>query len=569
MEKIWHVMSKIDNDFINKYPEYDRVILQLLFNRNLKKKDEIKEFFNEDCENINDPFLFKDMSDAVDLIIKHIRDNNKICIYGDYDADGITSAAVLYDALKSLSGIISVYIPDRVNEGYGLNKKAINKIIEGGTKLIITVDGGIRNKEEVKYAKNKGIDIIITDHHIASEDKNDLPECLIINPAVKSEKYPFKYLAGVGVAFQVAKAVISKSTLSDKDKKKIEDRLLDFVAIGTIADCVKLSGENRILVKKGLKILNFNNSMRIGLQELINVANINNKKIDSWNIGFQIGPRLNAAGRMDHASVAFKLLISEDRDESIKLACKLNEKNIARQKITEETAEEVEKQVDLKNDKIIIGVCSSGKSWKEGVVGLVAGRICEKYYRPVFVITKAGDEYKGSGRSIKELDLINVVEQCSEFLNKYGGHPMACGFSFPKKNLEKFIKKIKEIVYKKLENVELLPKIDIECELELNEINGDLVNNLEKFSPFGISNSRPKFVSYGAQIKDIINMGNEGQHIKFRFNGFWAVSFNNSEKWQNLKISDKVDIVYYIEKNEFNGNSEVQMKIVDIKLHNA
>ena len=570
-------MPKIKDSFIKKYPEYDQVVLQLLNNRGLTKEEEIKNFLRPEYNKAFNPFLFKDMAFAVDLIIKHIKSKNKIIVYGDYDADGVTASALLFEVLKILKAKINIYIPDRVCEGYGLNKEAIDKITKKKIKLIITVDGGIRNQAEVEYAKSNGLDIIITDHHVPPKEKVNLPDCLIINPLVSADNYPYKSLAGVGVAFKLAKAVISKSKLSAKDKKALEEKILDLVAIGTVADCVSLLAENRILVKKGLEILN--QTTRIGLQELIQVAKINqsnsfkaNKKLETWNIGFQIGPRLNAAGRMEHANTAFELLITENKKEAAILAKRLNDRNMERQKVTEEIVQEVEKQVDLEdNDKIIIGICPKHEIvWNEGVVGLVAGRISEKYYLPVLIITKTKDGFKGSGRSVSELNLIKAIEDCGELLDKYGGHPAACGFSLTEKNLDKFKEKIKKIAKDRLAKNELRPKIRIESKIKMDDINNNLLEQLEKFRPFGQDNPQPKFMSQNILINDIMTMGVDNQHIKFRFNGFWGLAFGKAEEWGNLRIGDKVDIVYYVEKNEFNGRSEVQLKVVDMRItHNS
>ncbi|MDD5031896.1 MAG: single-stranded-DNA-specific exonuclease RecJ [Patescibacteria group bacterium] len=570
MEKIWQVMPKIDNDFIKKYPEYNRVVLQLLFNRNLKDKKEMEKFLNPSADDFFDPFLFNQMAAGVDLIIKHIKAGNKIVVYGDYDADGVTSTAILSEVLTILKAKIEIYIPDRASEGYGLNKKAIDEFIKNDLKLIITVDGGIRNKEEVEYAREKGLDIIITDHHVAPEEK-DLPGCLLINPNVEKENYPFKNLAGAGVAAKLAEAIISQAKLGEGIKQKLREQILDLAAVGTIADCVSLLGENRILVKEGLKVLNKNK--RVGLGELIKVAQVNGQ-IEEWNIGFQIAPRLNAAGRMEHANTAFELLVTKNQEEAEALARRLNNRNMDRQKITEEILAAIEKKITTgAEDKIIIGVCPLDKEkeqevWNEGVIGLVAGKLCDKYYRPALVITKGKDGYKGSGRSIGEFNIIAALEEGKEFLERYGGHPAACGFSLKEKNLEKFTDKMKKLAEIKLAKADLRPKLEIEAELDLGEVDANLIKDIVSFSPFGQDNPKPKFVSFGAQIRDMVNMGIDGQHIKFRFNGLWAVAFGRSEEWKNFKIGDKVDIVYYAENNNFNGRSEVQLKLVDVKMNN-
>ena len=571
MEKIWQIMPKIEDEFVKQNSGYSRVVLQLLFNRDLKDKKEMEKFLNPSASDFFDPFLFNNMAAGVDLIIKHIKAGNKIVVYGDYDADGVTSTAILAQVLTILKAKIEIYIPDRAGEGYGLNKKAIDEFLKNDLKLIITVDGGIRNKEEVEDAKKKGLDIIITDHHVAPEEK-DLPGCLIINPNVAGENYPFKNLAGVGVAAKLAEAIISRARLEEGIKKKLREQTLDLAAIGTVADCVSLVGENRILVREGLKVLNKNK--RMGLNELIKVAQINGR-IEEWNIGFQIAPRLNAAGRMERANTAFELLTTKNKEEAEALARRLNNRNIDRQRITEEIMAEIEKKIATgKMDKIIIGVCplkeeEEREVWNEGVIGLVAGKLCDKYYRPVLVITKGQEGYKGSGRSIPEFNIIAALEEGKEFLERYGGHPAACGFSLKEGNIKKFTSKIKEIAKIKLAGVDLRPKLEIEAELGLEEVSQNLVKDIASFSPFGQDNPRPKFISHGAQIKDIINMGIDGQHIKFRFNGLWALAFGRSEEWKNFKIGDRVDIVYYVENNNFNGRSEVQLKLVDIKSHNA
>jgi len=567
MEKIWQIMPKIEDEFVKQNSGYSRVVLQLLFNRDLKDKKEMEKFLNPSASDFFDPFLFNNMAAGVDLIIKHIKAGNKIVVYGDYDADGVTSTAILAQVLTILKAKIEIYIPDRAGEGYGLNKKAIDEFLKNDLKLIITVDGGIRNKEEVEDAKKKGLDIIITDHHVAPEEK-DLPGCLIINPNVAGENYPFKNLAGVGVAAKLAEAIISRARLEEGIKKKLREQTLDLAAIGTVADCVSLVGENRILVREGLKVLNKNK--RMGLNELIKVAQINGR-IEEWNIGFQIAPRLNAAGRMERANTAFELLTTKNKEEAEALARRLNNRNIDRQRITEEIMAEIEKKIATgKMDKIIIGVCplkeeEEREVWNEGVIGLVAGKLCDKYYRPVLVITKGQEGYKGSGRSIPEFNIIVALEEGKEFLERYGGHPAACGFSLKEGNIKKFTSKIKEIAKIKLAGVDLRPKLEIEAELGLEEVSQNLVKDIASFSPFGQDNPRPKFISHGAQIKDIINMGIDGQHIKFRFNGLWALAFGRSEEWKNFKIGDRVDIVYYVENNNFNGRSEVQLKLIDIR----
>ena len=578
MTKDWQIAPKVSDKILKKYPEYNRVILQLLINRGFRDKKDIERFLKGTYEDAHDPDDFKDMAAAVDSVINHVKKKNKILVYGDYDADGVTASVVMVETLKTLKADVGVYIPFRTTEGYGMNMNALEEAKDKGVKLIITVDTGIRNAPEAEFAKSLGLEIIITDHHSAPEEKKDWPKCLVINPNLPGEKYPFRFLAGVGVAFKFATAITRRSKLSGDDKKKLEDRILDLVAVGTVADMVPLRDENRILVKKGLEILN--KTKRIGLRELIEVSQLNNgKKLDSWNIGFQLGPRLNAAGRLDHANTAYELLITRDRSRAKELAQALNQRNFERQMITEKISEEIVKMLEddpkCKDNKIIIAVTDKGlekKAWNEGVVGLIAGRVAEKFYLPALVITVGSNgEFKGSGRSIEEFNLIKALEECSKFLYKYGGHPAACGFSLEEKNLNGFMKKIQEIAGRELGKLVLKPKVKIDIELDLSEISENLILELEKFAPFGAGNEKPKFVSKKILVMDIMRMGAQNQHIKLRVKSeesslIYAIGFGQSEQWKALKIGDKIDMVYYPEINEYNGRRDVQLKIIDIKV---
>jgi len=568
-------MPLAGKDFVNANPEYNKTILQLLFNRGIADKHLIEIFFEPDKVELSDPFLFRDMAAAVDLAVRHVKEQNLIVIYGDYDADGVTATALLREILNIFKAKTQVYIPARASEGYGLNKKAIDELAKNGAKLIITVDNGIRNIDEVAYAKNKGLDIIITDHHEPPAEKKDWPDCLVINP--KAEVGVDRNLAGVGVAFKFAQALISRAKLDEQMKAQLLNKILDLVAIGTVADMVSLLGENRTLTSRGLKVLN--RQKRLGIAELAGVAQINGgKKITSFNIGWQISPRLNSAGRLDHANTAYELLITKDKKEAAEIAQKLNEKNSQRQKITEEIAEQCRHKISGKmlDDKILI-VCSpnveddqAAIGWPEGVIGLVAGRLCDQYSRPVLAITKTGKEIRGSGRSIEEFNVMEAIEQSSQYLEKFGGHAAACGFTLKSsEDLAPFMRKMKQLANEVLSGVELASKIYIEAEINLSEINDEFMQALLKFEPFGEDNQKPKFMTRGMQIMDKVNMGAEGQHIKFRFGSIWAIAFSQAENFKDYKIGDTVDLVYFLEFNEFNGRKSVQMKIVDVKKADA
>ncbi len=584
LEKIWQIYPKMPDDFKELNKEFNSFILQLLYNRDIRLADDLKWFLPKEEVKFLDAFLFADMTRAVELIIEHIKAGNKIMIYGDYDADGVTSSALLYDIFQIFKAKVDFYLPDRVSEGYGLNKPAIDEIKKDGFSLIITVDNGIRGKEEVVYAKSLGLDIIVTDHHAYPEEISDIPNCLLINPADKSSGYPFRFLAGVGVAFKLASALIQKSKLAEEYKDLLISRSLDLAVIGTVADMVPLIGENRLIVQEGLKVLN--NTRRVGLQELIKVSGAVNE-LNTFNIGFQLGPRLNAASRIKHANSALNLLISKDQAEAEKLAKDLNDKNLERQKITGEVMAMAESQIDKENlPEIIIVSDFSDNSWNEGVIGLVAGKLGEKYYRPVLVVVKTEEQvedengktqwvYKGSGRSVEEFNLVDALENNKEFLYKFGGHPMAGGFSIlSEEKVALFSESISKMAKENLAQVSLLPKIKVDCEISFEDVNDELVEMIEGMSPFGQNNPTPKFVSYNLKIIDINKMGFDGQHIKIKLlnhddrdmKSFWGISFGGSEKYDYLNIGDNIDIVYTLEFNNFNGRRDIQLKIVDIKI---
>ncbi len=565
MEKKWKIRKKYSEEFENKFPELNLVVLQLLYNRGLDEQDQIDMFLGPDYHrDQHDPFLYNDMHKAVNIIKENIKQDKKILIYGDYDADGVTSTAILYLVLKKMGAKnLSVYIPNRLIEGYGMNKKAVEEIAQVGTNLIITCDCGIGNVTEISLAQSKGMQVIVTDHHLPS---SEIPSAdAIICATVPGEKYPFKKLAGVGVAFKVAQALLSE----DEKNKAFEKWLLDIVAIGTIADMVPLFGENRVLAKWGLLVLN--KTQRLGLQELI--SSINAKGVlSSYNIGFQIAPRLNAAGRMDHANTAYELLITDDEAEAMAIVNDLNSKNRERQKVTEEMMKISLEQIGepTENDKILF---SHYDKWSPGLVGLVAGRLNDKFNRPVLVFGKDGDKYVGSGRSIAEFDITHALGECHEFLEEFGGHTQACGLTIiGDDNFKKFKLAIKKIAQDKLKNVELIPSLDIEAEIKLSQANWELIDALDKFAPFGEGNSEPLFVTHNLEICDMITMGNSNQHLRLdlKDNSLEKckkfVGFNLVEKWINeIKIGDKIDVVYKLSVNEWNGNREIEFMIKDIK----
>lgn len=569
MNKKWQLAPKASQEFIDQFSETPPIISQLMYNRNLKTQEAIDEFFNPDYgQDLHSPWLFKDMAQAVKRIMAAIEQNEKITVYGDYDADGLGGTVVLVETLESLGAKPDVYIPHREKEGYGLNEAAIRSIKDSQTKLIITVDCGITNVKEVALANELGLEVIITDHHQPAEE---LPLALaILNPNTPGEKYPFKFLAGAGVAFKLVEALALKD---QKDKKLLplgfEKWLLDLVAISTVADMVSLLGENRTLVTYGLVVLN--KTRRLGLQVLIKEIGITGV-ITSQHLGFQLGPRLNAAGRINHANVVYKLLTTNSKKEATMLAQELNRSNQERQKLTDQIINEIKKDLgEIKpEEKVIFAV---GDNWPVGVVGLVAGKICDEYYRPTFVLTTLGGEIKGSGRSIPEFNVTKALNEAKEWLAHFGGHAQACGLTLKNKEfLEPFKKKMIELADLELSNQDLTPALNIDTEAVLAEIDWAVYDQLAKLEPFGENNPKPIMLAHNLEVFNIQPVGQEDKHLRlFLKDGqgkvYKTIGFCFGDWCQRLKVGDRVDIVFEVDVNQWNGSRELQFKIVDLRIN--
>ena len=572
----WKVAELISEEFKNKFPEIDPVILQLLANRGIKTQEQIDEFLYPDySQDIHDPFLFLDMEKAVERIFSALQRGEKIMVHGDYDADGVCSALVVVNALEAMDAKVDVYLPHRELEGYGLNMQTVEELGKNGVKLIITTDCGISNREEIKRAAELGMDVIVTDHH--AEPLN-LPEdaFAIIDPHLKRERYPFKQLSGAGVAFKFVQAILRSPRFAASniqlDTEAFEKWLLDLVAIATITDIMPLLGENRTLVKYGLLVLN--KTQRLGLKKLIESLGLNKAKdLDAKNVAFQIGPRLNAAGRIDHANQAYELLKTDDAAEVQNLVDALNKTNEGRQNLSERVTAEVKAQIgeDIGEEKVLFAL---GEGWPIGIVGLVAGKIADNFWRPTFVMTEKEGKIMGSGRSIPEFDMMEGLRAAKEFLSHYGGHAGACGFTLKeKKDLKKFKKALQKFAEKKLAGLDLVPTLNIDAEVKLEKINWELFELLEKFSPFGKNNERPRYLGRGLTVESFLGVGTNGNHLRINLsheNGqkkkFIGFCFGN---WcEKLKAGDKIDVVFEVDVNEWNGNRELQMKIIDLKLSN-
>ena len=559
MNKKWEI-NRTDEEKVkeieNKH-HINNLLAKILVNRGITTEKNIKEFLNPTRKDFYNPYLMPDMEKAVERILKAIEDKEKVLIYGDYDVDGITSVTVLKSFLEERGLNVDEYIPNRLDEGYGLNKPAVEKIANEKYTLMITVDCGISAIEEVKYANDLGLEIIITDHH---EPGERLPEAIaIVDAKRKDNKYPFRNLAGVGVVFKLIQAISEKIGLEEKEYLKY----LDIVCIGTISDIVPLVDENRVIVKLGLKLVE--QTRNIGLKTILQLSGY--QKIDSTTISFGIAPRINACGRMGHQEEALKLFLSTNKEEVTQLAEKLNEYNRERQEkekqIFSEALEKIKKK-SINEDRIMV---IDGENWHHGVIGIVASKITEMYFKPSILLCFEGDEGKGSGRSIPGFDLHEALTRCDESLEKFGGHSMAIGLSVKKDKLEDLRKKLDDIAKEKQID-KIVPILKIDAQVELKDINMQIVESLKQLEPFGEENKVPLFVFKNLKI-DSIRALSEGKHIKLTLkqgnqNLINAMGFNLGELTNDYRIGDKVDVVGSLEINKFNGEESIQILLKDM-----
>jgi len=548
MAKKWIVAEKKSNNLIE----------QLLANRKIKKEEQ-SSFLNPDFQKgLHDPFLMKGMKEAVARIEAAILKKETVGVFGDYDADGIPGLALLYEVLTKLGLNVVPYIPSR-SEGYGLNKEGIDFFIKENVTLMVTVDLGIRSLEKVQYAKDHGINVIVTDHH---EPGDKIPDCIIVNPKQKLDKYPFRELSGCGVAFKLTQGLSKSNKVLSLNYLKW---LMDLVAIATICDIVPLVDENRIFAKFGLIVLR--KTRRIGLQKLYLVAGLDPEKIDTYTVGFQIGPRLNAPGRMDHANQSFYLLTSVDEKKAAELAGSLDQINRRRQLELERVLKEAEEKViedGLNKNKVIL---VTGENWPHGIIGLVAGRLMEEYGRPVIVCEKRENDYRGSARSIDAYNIVEALEASKEYLTSYGGHAKAAGLIFEHKNIKDFYKRLLKIADEKLKDEDLVSKLKIDANIKSNEINQDLYDNLEKFEPFGLGNPRPVFAINEAEISETKLVGQDNKHLKLKINGIDAIGFDFGSLAQSINDSE-AQVAFTLDENVWNNTTNLQLKILDIKQNN-
>jgi single-stranded-DNA-specific exonuclease len=537
-----------------------KLMAKVFLSRGMDNADNIKKFLSPSLDMLYNPFLLKDMDRAVERVSRALKNNEKIVIYGDYDVDGVTSTSVLYNFLISQGASVNYYIPDRVDEGYGLSTDAIDRVRMMGAELIITVDCGITAFDEVKYCSQYGIDIIITDHH---ECKALIPEAYaVVNPCRPDCEYPFKKLAGVGIAFKFVHAMCIKMGLKDQHY-----RYLDLVALGTVADVVELIDENRAIVKHGMAMIA--QTSNLGLQALINISGLKDKPINSFGISYIIAPRVNAAGRVGDAGKAVRLFTTSDFEEANEIAFKLQEDNKYRQDTEAEILSQVEKiiesEINIDKEKVIV---VSGEGWHHGVIGIVASKITEKYYRPSILISNENGIGKGSGRSIEGFNLFKALTYCEDLLEKFGGHELAAGLSLSMDNFGELRRRINEYAGIVLSDNDLLPRIRIDSYIRKDDISLESIRELDKLAPFGAGNPEPRFAYSGFTLNEIRTVG-DNKHLKLQLgdNGFnvEAIGFNMGNQANEYTENDVVDAVFSLEINTWNSIQKIQLNLKDIK----
>ena len=563
MQKEWVLARRAPKSYFGqcKDREIKPILAQLLYNRGFEDPQAARRFLYEsDLPNSDD---MKDMAKAVERINSAIANHEPIVVYGDFDADGVTATTLMTQVLKALGGQVTAYFPDRIKEGYGLNTSVLQDLAKQGAKVVITVDCGIRSVDEVGAGLQAGLDMIITDHHSIGPE---IPPALaVINPQQDDCKGN-PNLAGVGVAFMLAKALLRHRWQTDRASypNLLQSDLLDLVAIGTVADVVPLNDSlNRYLVKHGLNTIN--EMRRPGIKALAAVAGLKPDQIRASDIGFRLGPRINAAGRLGDARIAYNLLTAASIDEAICYAGELQRLNTARQTFTRQTQAAIHEQIDGEKPPLIF---AGDKNFKPGIVGLVAGRLAERYYRPAIVFQRGDEQSRASCRSIPEFDITRALDECADLLVRHGGHAMAAGFTVDNRNIEALHEKLQQIADESFTGQNLQPALLIDQELALDDLNEDLARFVDDLEPTGQKNPAAVFMSRGLNVLDCRTVGKDSKHLKLKFgrNGkapIDAIGFNLGA-WAK-QMPSSIDAAYHLEMNEWNGRRRLQMRLLDIR----
>ncbi len=564
--KIWRLLSSsTDIKKIASETDISPIKARLLFNRGITEAGDINSFLHPKLSDLIDPMLLKDMEEGVNLIISAFEKQEQIAIYGDYDADGITSTALLVNFFSELGIPALYYIPDRISEGYSLNKAAIDSLAQQNVKLLITVDCGISNRDEIEYAHSLGIKVVVTDHHQIPE--NFSPACPVINPNREDSKFPFRDLAGVGVAFFLAAGIrscIRKKGWFELAAEPDLKQYLDIVALGTIADMVPLVDQNRIIVSAGIEMMK--TSRWLGIEAMKKVCGLENQDISSLDVAFKLAPRLNAAGRIGDNKTGIASLVTENYSEAIYSTRELNNMNSERQKIEGAIVEEIERDIlpglDLENKKILL---LAKEGWHKGVLGIVASKILEKYHRPTIVLTIRDGVATGSGRSIDGFNLHESMTSLKHLFIRFGGHYHAAGCTLEMENIEKLSEGLEDIARGTLKDEDLIPCITVDDCLKLSDITIDSINDIRSIEPFGSGNPEPVFYSGDLEVLDTWIVGEN--HLKLRLRQdetiTEAIGFNLAD--QQPERSSLINAVYSPEINKWNGNEKVQLRIIDLE----
>jgi len=548
----WRLLTPPESSDI---PGISPLIARLLGNRGISEPSQIEAFLAADSRLESDPFLLPDIQPAITRTYRALLTGEEIAVYGDFDADGITATALLVQGLSALGGKVLPYIPHRHREGYGLQVAALEKLRKHGISLIITVDTGITAIAEIEKAGKMGVDIIITDHHLPLASL--LPALAVIDPKRSDSNCKSAELAGVGVAFKFMQALLKGSGRED-----LINSLLDLVALGTVTDMVPLTGDNRYWVKRGLELLN--NTGRPGLQEMIRIAGLKPGNLDTDSISWILGPRLNAAGRLDDAGTSYQLLITQDPKEAASLVADLEEKNSKRQRLTAELLEKAKEKIVAAGPDLPL-LMTGDEEYPAGVMGLVAGKLSEEFYRPVILFRFGSDQCRGSGRSIPEFDLMEALANCRDLLSNFGGHTKAAGFTVPTCNLSKFQEQLSVLAETRLAGLDLRPHIDIDAEVSFSALTGETIKQVQQLAPFGAGNPIPSFVSRGVEVVDLRNIGSRNEHVSLKLKQqgiIWdAIGFRLGNRRQEMAGS--IDIAYNLDIDRWDGAERLRFKLLD------
>lgn len=559
--KRWIVSPLVPPAVKRELHDFPPFLRQLLYNRGIQTATEAHAFMDAETVALTDPLLLRDMDVAISLIQDALSHAEKIAVYGDYDVDGVTASALLFEFFQALGNTPRVYIPNRFDEGYGLNLEAINLLAGEGVKLLITVDCGIRSVKEVALARSLGMNVILSDHHLPGHEIP--PANAVINPRQPGDAYPFKHLAGVGLAYKLAAAYLQAYPQPDLKA----ENWLDLVALGTVADLAELTGENRALVGQGLNVIR--RSSRQGLYSLAQVSGIRLDRITTANIGFGLGPRLNAAGRLETAMAAFQLLVSDDLYESARLAQLLDDQNAQRKNLTQQIQEKAIAGALAEGGSLPI-IFAASEEFSEGVVGLAASRVAERFYRPAIIGHQSDGLIVASCRSIKEFDITRALDECADLLVRYGGHSMAAGLTVANDNLPALLERLNSLASRQLAGMELTPELFIDYDIALDKLKAEhipeIMDDVSRLEPTGVRNPEALFCSRGLRVVNPRALS-DGQHLKMLLragiNTYEGIAFRQGYWLKSLP--PVVDVAYTFEINEYQGRQSLQLNIRDIR----